>query len=195
MSGGIGFTPAVDRKPAVLGGPLRVVQVSQITAAGTTTVTVPTGASVCDAFARGAGGSASAGNVRSGGGGAEEFVSFAVSPGTPITVVAGAAAVGTAGSSTVSYGGKVLVSAAGGNGGGLDSAGGVASASGYSGANGVTGASASGGNSGAFVGPGAGGFGGSSGTALNGRYGGGGALGGGVAGAGGDGLIALIFRG
>ena len=194
MSGGIGFTPAVDRKPAVLGGPLRVVQVSKITAAGTTSVTVPTGASVCDAYVRGPGGTAV--SPQAGGGGAEEFATFSVAPGTVITATVGSPSTSLSSSSTISYGGTALASAAGGNGGNASGTGGVASATGYSGSNGASAANAAGGNSGAFVGPGKGGF-GSSGVvgSLNGVFGGGGGCESGVSGTGGAGQIILIFRG
>jgi hypothetical protein len=153
------------------------------TTAQTTTFTVPGGCTSISAVCVGGGGGGGARDQSDepgggGGGGALAYRTFSVTPGESLTVTVGAGGNGgtggndgTAGGTTsISRGGTVLVSAAGGGGGEGDSGGGGAGGSartGDGGGNGGNGGSCNDGNNGAGGG-GAGGYSGNGGNGANG---------------------------
>lgn len=188
--------------PAAAASALKLISTSVLIAPGTSSVTVPAGATEALAFVRGAGasgGNSSAGN-KAGGGAAEEFTLLSVVPGQTFSATVGtggaASSTGTSGTaSSLQLPDGTTITAAPGQAAGI---GGVASATGRSGSSSTTPNLAAGGQSGAFVHPGLGGAAaaGNPETGFPGMYGGGGGSGiNANGGKGGNGTIIIIFKG
>lgn len=195
-------SPVVTLGRPAAGGLLKTISTTSVNAAGSQSVTVPTGATQCLGYARGSGGGGAYNSSAPGGGGAEESVTFTVAPGSTVSITVGAA--GARGNSTtlagfdgaastISYGGQALCTADFGRGGvgTMPGAGGTSTAAGSPG---QPGASGRGGISGSLKPPFAGT--GGQGNGGSGTNGGGGAANGTVSpGDGGPGVVSLIFMG